>query len=507
LAIYWSGDLFFLYEDGGCRMGAPETVAPLYLESEPIRVVPPSRAPNLLFRRLCTLAEAFFDGVACWFGTMASFWLDYVLSGSHRPHHWTRETVAVSTLAAVLVVLILNRDRAYGSGGSLLQIRETERAIRLSASLVFLLLVFAFLLRLSVPAGALAIDFLLLPPVLISEKLFLGAIVQLLHLRGFGVERVAVYGTGDTARRIVTTLLNSPRLGLKPVVAIDDNPRLREAVVPELGYRRARTVPIRSGPLSAASLVSSGCSLLVVAAPNLSPERSVHIARTAKVAGVRVAYLAAGTDQEHPWIESIEIDGLLLTAVSEPETPWHYALIKRIFDVVCASVLLLVLGPILIGIAIWVRLDSPGPALFVQTRVGRNGRTFKMFKFRSMRTDAPQYQNSPTDSADGRITRAGRFLRRVSLDEVPQLLNVLSGDMSLVGPRPEMPFIVECYNERHRQRLQVVPGITGLWQLSADRHFLIHENLQYDLYYIQNRNFVMDLAILIHTAFFAMNGI
>jgi lipopolysaccharide/colanic/teichoic acid biosynthesis glycosyltransferase len=79
--------------------------------------------------------------------------------------------------------------------------------------------------------------------------------------------------------------------------------------------------------------------------------------------------------------------------------------------------------------------------------------------------------------------------------------------MSLVGPRPEMPFIVECYAEQHRQRLNVVPGITGLWQLSADRHFHIHENLQYDLYYIQNRNFVMDLAILIHTAFFAMNGI
>jgi lipopolysaccharide/colanic/teichoic acid biosynthesis glycosyltransferase len=162
---------------------------------------------------------------------------------------------------------------------------------------------------------------------------------------------------------------------------------------------------------------------------------------------------------------------------------------------------------LLIAITIWIRMDSPGPALFVQTRVGRNGRPFNMFKFRSMRTDSPQYQESPTASSDDRITRAGRFLRRTSLDEIPQLFNVLFGDMSLVGPRPEMPFIVECYTELHRQRLQVVPGITGLWQLSADRHFQIHENLQYDLYYIQNRNFVMDLAILIHTAFFAMNGV
>ncbi len=488
-------------------MGSPETVAPLYPEPQLVRVAPTNRAPNLLLRRLCAIAEAIVDGAACWFGTMASFWLTYVLFGSAAPYHWTRDILTLSTLAAVLVVVILNRDRAYGSGASLLQIRETERAIRLSVQVVLLLLVFVFLLKLSLPAGALLIDFILLPPLLISEKLLVGAVVQHLHVRGFGVERVAVYGAGETARRVVTTLLNSPRLGFRPVVAIDDNPRPQGGFISELGYRRPRVVPIHSGPLTAAALSSIECSLLVVATPHLSPDKLAHITRTAKLAGMRVAYLAAGMDPEHPWIESMEIDGLLLTSISEPQTSWHYALAKRVFDVACASFLIFVLGPILLAIAFWVRLDSPGPALFVQTRVGKNGRHFKMFKFRSMRTDAPQYQNSPVDSADWRITRAGRFLRRASLDEIPQLFNVLLGDMSLVGPRPEMPFIVECYADQHRQRLQVEAGITGLWQLSADRHFQIHENLQYDLYYIQNRNFVMDLAILIHTAFFALNGI
>jgi exopolysaccharide biosynthesis polyprenyl glycosylphosphotransferase len=447
------------------------------------------------------------DGAVCWFVTMVSFWLDHVLSRGVGPYHWTRNTAAVSTLAAVLVVVILNRDRAYGSGGSLLQIRETELAIRLSAQVVLLLLVFALLLNLSVPGGALLINFFLLPPLLISEKWLAGALVQFLHVRGFGVERVAVYGTGDAARRVVTTLLNSPRLGLQPVVVIDENPRRRGGVIAELGYRRPRAIPIRSGPLTASAISASGCSLLVIAAPKLPSDDLAQVNVTAKVAGVRVAYLAAGLDQEHPWTESMEMDGLLLTSISEPRTPWHYALAKRLFDIAGAAFLLLAFGPVLLGIALWVRLDSPGPALFAQTRVGRNGRLFKMFKFRSMRIDAPQYQNSPTDPTDRRITRAGRFLRRASLDEIPQLLNVLLGDMSLVGPRPEMPFIVNSYTEQHRRRLQVVPGITGLWQLSADRHFLIHENLQYDLYYIQNRNFVMDLAILVHTAFFAMNGI
>jgi len=124
-----------------------------------------------------------------------------------------------------------------------------------------------------------------------------------------------------------------------------------------------------------------------------------------------------------------------------------------------------------------------------------------------MRVETPTYALHPTGTDDPRVTRIGRWLRRSSLDELPQLINVLKGEMSLVGPRPEMPFIVERYNDLHRQRLQVIPGLTGLWQLSADRSFQIHENIQYDLYYIRHRSFFMDLAILLHTAVFAMKGV
>ncbi len=129
-----------------------------------------------------------------------------------------------------------------------------------------------------------------------------------------------------------------------------------------------------------------------------------------------------------------------------------------------------------------------------------------MYKFRSMHTGASRYDFSPTVSSDPRITTLGRFLRKISLDELPQLINVLLGNMSLVGPRPEMPFIVDHYNAEQRQRLQVSPGLTGLWQLSSDRAFPIHQNIHYDLYYIRNRTFLMDIAILVHTLFFAMRG-
>jgi lipopolysaccharide/colanic/teichoic acid biosynthesis glycosyltransferase len=124
-----------------------------------------------------------------------------------------------------------------------------------------------------------------------------------------------------------------------------------------------------------------------------------------------------------------------------------------------------------------------------------------------MWTDASVYQVHPTCAEDPRVTRVGRWLRRSSLDELPQLINVLKGEMSLVGPRPEMPFIVDQYDEKQRQRLCVTPGLTGLWQLSADRAFLIHENIYYDLYYIRNRNFFMDVAILLHTIAFAARGV
>jgi lipopolysaccharide/colanic/teichoic acid biosynthesis glycosyltransferase len=247
--------------------------------------------------------------------------------------------------------------------------------------------------------------------------------------------------------------------------------------------------------------------MLIVAIPNLPQEKMTAIAHAAKEAGLRVAVLPGFAAQDQQLMESINIDGQLLTHGTGFHAPWLYAVAKRAADLAFSSVLLTVLTPLLILIGLLVRMDSPGPALFFQKRVGLDGRLFDIWKFRSMHTDAPRYDLSPTSSCDSRITRVGRFLRRTSLDELPQLMNVFLGHMSLVGPRPEMPFIVEQYNSLQRQRLQAIPGITGLWQLSADRATQIHENIQYDLYYIRYRSFCMDAAILIHTLFFAMRGI
>ncbi|ADV83384.1 Undecaprenyl-phosphate galactose phosphotransferase [Terriglobus saanensis SP1PR4] len=186
--------------------------------------------------------------------------------------------------------------------------------------------------------------------------------------------------------------------------------------------------------------------------------------------------------------------------------PRHYVFSKRLVDLLVSSVLLVLLLPVFILFALLICVSSPGPALFVQRRVGQNGKLFRMYKFRSMSSGARRYERSPQTSSDPRITKIGRILRQTSLDELPQLINVFRGEMSLVGPRPEMPFVVRSYNARQRQRLRVMPGITGLWQLSRDRAFPIHENIHHDLSYIRSRTLYMDLAILIHTLFFAMRG-
>lgn len=180
---------------------------------------------------------------------------------------------------------------------------------------------------------------------------------------------------------------------------------------------------------------------------------------------------------------------------------------KRMLDLAGALLACLLLSPLLLLITLAVKLESRGPVFFTQERVGFRGKRFRILKFRSMLCSAPAYQRSPSDSHDPRITRVGRILRRLGLDELPQLINVLRGEMSMVGPRPEMPFIVRSYTREQRARLNAVPGITGLWQISPARALPIHENLHYDLYYIAHRSLLLDLAIVVRTFSSVIRGV
>jgi len=179
---------------------------------------------------------------------------------------------------------------------------------------------------------------------------------------------------------------------------------------------------------------------------------------------------------------------------------------KRIADVVIAAVLLVLALPLILIVSLLIRHQTGDSALFRQQRVGRGGRLFTLLKFRSMPSDADPYAEAPASDDDPRITRIGRWLRRYSLDELPQLWNIIRGDMSLVGPRPEMPFLVEQYEPWQRRRLEVKPGLTGIWQILGRKDLPLRDNIEYDFYYLTNRSLLLDLVILLKTVGAVVRG-
>lgn len=184
--------------------------------------------------------------------------------------------------------------------------------------------------------------------------------------------------------------------------------------------------------------------------------------------------------------------------------------VKRFMDIVLSLIGIIILIPFYILIAIGIKLDSKGPVIFKQTRVGKDNVPFKIYKFRTMVPDAEKKRELAIDAdnienfifqskSDNRITRVGSFLRKTSLDEIPQLFNVLIGNMSLVGPRPEIPDVVKFYPEEYKQRLLVLPGITGLAQISGRGEIELGKTIYYDLTYIKNFSILYDIKILFKT--------
>jgi len=459
------------------------------------------------FRRGIAFAEALIDLLTVTFAVVTGYLAYYNLHLEKQIQYPIRAVFGVAFGFAIVVLLMLDRVGAYDCGNGLLRIRETEQVLRVSIQAFLVTFAASFFTNVLVSRWLLLISVTIVPLSLFVEKHLVYRLVRTLHSRGYGIEKVLIYGSGSTGRRVFSALRRSPKLGLEPVAFVDDDAAKAGSVVFEMGYDRRSSAPVVQGPMWRELISRYAADLVIIAIPLISHEKFIETINEASAAHARVAFVPSHFLPSDPLVDYDDIDGVLLASLGKDSQRRTYELMKRICDVL-GSIILMTLGePIFLLLTLLIKLDSQGPAFFSQERVGQHGKVFKMYKFRTMYSDAPQFEYSPSVSSDPRITRFGRFLRRTSLDELPQLLNVLQGNMSLVGPRPEMPFIVEQYTARHQQRLDVKPGLTGLWQLSGDRAFLIHENLEYDLYYIQHRNFFMDLAILLHTSIFAMRGI
>lgn len=459
------------------------------------------------FEHLASMAEVIGDFAAAAIGLIGAYGLYRVL-GAGKQVVYSIQTVAVAAAAfALLFVLMLDREGAYGKGSGILRVRETERILRTSVQAFLLLLPVSLFSEHLVSRWVLGLGFLLVPIAVVTEKQVSLSVMRSLHNRGKGVRKAIIYGAGFTGKRVFSALIRSTKLGINPLVFVDDSDEHIGKKLYSMNYHHDECAPVVRGPVTSRLVESYGATIIVVAIPSIGRARLAELTAVAKETGAILAFVPSQPAYDDMVVDYLDIDGVMLATLNHSESMFIYERTKRVFDLLMGITASVILSPILAFIALAVHLDSEGPIIFKQQRVGKDGRFFAIYKFRTMGVDTPKYHLSPVVSTDQRITRLGRILRKTSLDELPQILNVIKGEMSFVGPRPEMPFITKMYGSRERLRLSVIPGITGLWQLSADRAYLIHENIHYDLYYIRNRGLFMDMAIMMHTAMFAIRGV
>jgi len=315
--------------------------------------------------------------------------------------------------------------------------------------------------------------------------------------------RVVLVGTYDQVRQALDELRRDPHQGLDVVCVC----------LPDDAGHNLFDIPVVVGieHLALAVETSGADAVIVQPSEHVRPELLRRLGWQLESRGTAF-YLASGLLDVTPARTSVSrLAGLHLVQVRPAPRRGPGRAVKELWERASAALLLILLSPALLAIAVLVRSDSPGPAIFRQPRVGRDGHVFTMLKFRTMTTDAETLAAGLLDEndcdgvlfklrRDPRVTRVGRVLRRYSLDELPQLVNVAAGRMSLVGPRPALPGEVELYAHDPRRRLAVKPGLTGLWQVSGRSDLSWDESVRLDLLYVDNWSLSLDLAIVARTA-------
>jgi len=325
---------------------------------------------------------------------------------------------------------------------------------------------------------------------------------------GLWGKRVLILGAGEVGSHVCQRIRSNPALGYDAVAFVDDDPQ-------KIGQAWSG-LPVR-GPLATVPglIRELGVRDVVIAMPRLPRERLLHVISMCEghVESIRIVPDMFGLATVG--VETEDLDGVLLLNMRwNLAKPWNLAL-KRSFDCLVAAATALVAAPLLILTALAIRFDSPGPALFVQKRLGRGWRQFRCVKFRTMYVDSERRLRehlarndeahaewdhfAKLKSFDPRVTRVGRVLRRLSLDELPQLFNVVKGEMSLVGPRPYLPSETQRMGDLAQTILKAPPGLTGLWQVSGRNELTFDQRLGLDEYYVRNWSLWMDIIVLVKT--------
>ncbi len=417
--------------------------------------------------------------------------------------------LAIAVEYWLVFIFLARAHKLYDLNPSMLQVRTTENLLRISCFCLILIYAELYLSHAVAPRLPFCFGWSLSVLLMLVTKHTTRGWLGRAHALGGTERRVLILGTGSEARRIFSYLRNSLHLGLRPVAFINEGEPTSLDVIYSHDYTHRWHAPVHHLQLTAEFLAETGAAEVFLADPLIGRARTAELTAILGERGITLSSLGDRTGLEQarrPTLRSLDGLPVVSFAGEEPARP-VYECAKRALDLAAALALMLLVLPGMLLIALLVRVSSPGPVLFRQERVGRGGTIFTIYKFRSMHAHAPKYGRSPEDGRDPRITPLGRVLRKTSLDELPQLWNVLKGEMTLVGPRPEMPYVVSGYSAGERRRLAVPQGLTGLWQLSADRKYSIHQSLEYDAYYVENRGFFLDMAILLHTILFAVKGV
>jgi exopolysaccharide biosynthesis polyprenyl glycosylphosphotransferase len=405
-------------------------------------------------------------------------------------------------------VLIIAAGRAYEARFLGVGSEEFKRVFNATIRFVALLALISFAAKAQLARGFIG---LLIPIGLVLLVLGRFGSRKVLHFfrrRGRCMHRVILVGSPEEADLLAQQMVREPYAGFHVVgVAYPDylhgDLQVGDRLVPNIGP--AREVAQRLHQVGADTVAVAGTSAL-------SSRELRQLSWDLEGTGTDLLVAPAITDVTGPRIHIRPVAGLPLLHVESPTFGGPTKLVKRIVDVVGAVGLMTVLVIPFALIALAIRLEGPGGVFFRQVRVGRDGSSFRIWKFRSMHPDAEsrlaelQTRNQAEGPLfkivdDPRVTRTGRVLRRFSLDELPQLFNVLSGSMSLVGPRPPLPSEVEGYDDHVHRRLLVKPGMTGLWQVSGRSDLTWAESVRLDLYYVENWSVALDAQILWKTLF------
>lgn len=326
---------------------------------------------------------------------------------------------------------------------------------------------------------------------------------QRLRRRGLGVDRLLIVGAGEVGRTVMRHVVAQPALGYYVVGFVDDDP---EKASTDIGRFKALGNTANIPRLIKEMVVDE----VIITLPWMYHRKIVSIIAQCEREQVRVRIVPDMFQMTLSHLDVEDLGGIPMIGVRDITIGRAQGVVKRAMDVFIAVTGLILLLPFFALLALLIKLDSDGPAFFSQIRVGKNENLFACYKFRSMRqgAESEQEQLRTLNEADGpifkmrddpRITRVGRMLRRASLDELPQLFNVLMGHMSLVGPRPAPPSEVQRYQPWHKRRLEVAPGMTGLWQVSGRSELSFDEMVLLDLYYIEHWSPVLDVQIMLRT--------